>query len=64
MRIIAWLFILAAAVGFGFGIVIKVFGMSPFAFDLYPRSFINFVTVCLLFAIAFILMGPHRHVKD
>ncbi len=64
MRIIAWLFILAALAGFIFGIVVKVFGMAPFAFDLYPRSFINFVTVCLLFAIAFILLGPHRHVKD
>jgi hypothetical protein len=64
MRMIAWLFILTALVGFIFGIVVKVFGLSPFAFELYPRSFINFVTVCLLFAIAFILMGPHKHIKE
>jgi len=63
MRMIAWFFILAALAGFIVGIVIKVFGLSPFAFDLYPRSFINFVTVCLLFAISFILMGTKKESK-
>jgi hypothetical protein len=33
-----------------------VFDMSPLAFDLFPRSFMSFSTVCLLFAIALTLM--------
>jgi len=56
MRLFSWGFIFAAFVSFVMGLVIKVFDMSPLAFDLYPRSFMSFSTVCLLFAITLTLM--------
>jgi hypothetical protein len=59
MKFVAFLarfFVVAAAAGFIAAIVVKVMGGAPIAFGLYPRSFINFVDTCLLFAIALLLM--------
>jgi|GEM_PF-1840875 len=55
LSVLAWLFIVAAALGFVAAIVVKLIGGGPVGFDLYPRSFMNFVNACLLFAIALLL---------
>lgn len=56
LSILTWLFVVAAAVGFAGAIAAKLMGGSPVAFGLYPRSFMSFVDVCLLFAITLLLM--------
>ena len=56
MRLFSWAFILAAFVSLVMAVVVKVFDLWPLAFDLYPRSFMSFSSVCLLFAIALTLM--------
>ena len=56
MRLFSWGFIFAAFVSLVMAIIVKVFDMWPLVFDLYPRSFMSFSSVCLLFAIALTLM--------
>jgi hypothetical protein len=56
MRFFSWLFIFGAFASLVAAIVVKAFDMWPLFFDLYPRSFMSFATVCLLFAIALTLM--------
>ncbi|MBN1882875.1 MAG: hypothetical protein JW885_11925 [Deltaproteobacteria bacterium] len=56
MRFFSWAFIVAAFASLVMGVVVKVLNMWPLAFDLYPRSFMSFATVCLLFAISLTLM--------
>lgn len=56
LAILARLFVVAAALGFIAAIAVKFMGGSPFCCGLYPRSFMNFVDACLLFAIALLLM--------
>lgn len=61
LGILARLLVVAAALGFVAAIVVKLMGGSPVGFGLYPRSFMNFVDACLLFAIALLLMeAPAR----
>jgi len=61
LALLARLFVVAAAVGFIAAIVVKLMGGGPVALGLYPRSFMSFVDVCLLFAIALLLMqGPAK----
>ena len=61
MRFLAWLFIIAAFVAFVLGIVLKIFAVPalPFISELYPmypRSYMCFAEVSLLFAIALLLV--------
>ncbi len=56
LKVLVWLFVVAAAAGFIGAIVVKIMGGGPVAFGLYPRSFMSFVDACLLFAIALLLM--------
>ena len=61
MRFLAWLFVIAALVAFVLGIVLKIFGapVIPLVSDLYPlypRSYMSFAQVSLLFAIAILLL--------
>jgi len=56
MRLFSWAFIFAAFVSLVMAVVVKVFNMWPLAFELYPRSFMSFSSVCLLFAISLTLM--------
>lgn len=56
LAILARLLIVAAALGFIAAIIAKLMGGAPVAFGLYPRSFMNFVDACLLFAIALLLL--------
>ena len=56
LAILARLLIVAAALGFIAAIIVKFMGGAPVAFGLYPRSFMNFVDACLLFAIALLLL--------
>jgi hypothetical protein len=56
LAVLARLLIVAAALGFIAAIVTKLMGGAPVAFGLYPRSFMNFVDACLLFAIALLLL--------
>jgi hypothetical protein len=56
LAILARLLIVVAALGFVAAIAVKFMGGTPVAFGLYPRSFMNFVDACLLFAIALLLL--------
>jgi hypothetical protein len=61
LAILARALIVAAALGFVAAIITKLMGGDPVAFGLYPRSFMNFVDGCLLFAIALLLLeGPAK----
>ena len=61
LAFLARLLIVVAALGFVAAIAVKFMGGTPVAFGLYPRSFMNFVDACLLFAIALLLLeGPAK----
>jgi len=65
MRFISWLFVFAALFSLALAILLKIMNISvPFfaseLFPFYPRSYMSFAEISLLFAIAFALLGKRR----
>jgi hypothetical protein len=70
MKILAWLFTVAAFVAFLQAVLLKAFSINflPFfasdAYPFYPRSFMSFAEVALLFAITLLLLRIRKHPRD